>query len=62
MKQGMSTLSGEPSTTSHSDIYILSIFHYLGSPLNCTLIFDLMRNLYIHDACIYIRSSDMCMD
>ena len=31
-----------------SDINILSILHYLGSPLGyCTLIFDLMRNLYI---------------
>ena len=30
------------------DINILSILHYLGSPLGfCTLIFDLMRNLYI---------------
>ena len=33
---------------------ILSIFHYLGSPLSCgTLIFDLRRNIYIHNACTY---------
>ena len=39
------------------DINILSILHYLGSPLGfCTLIFDLMRNLYIYNACIYIHS------
>ena len=41
------------------DINILSILHYLGSPLGfCTLIFDLMRNLYIYNACIYIHSID----
>ena len=35
------------------DINILSIWHYLGSPLGfCTLIFDLMRNLYVYNACI----------
>ena len=29
----------------------------MGSPLDyCTLIFDLMRNLYIYNACIYIYS------
>ena len=34
----MLTLSGAPSSTSHFDLYILSIFHYLGSPLGlCTL-------------------------
>ena len=59
---GMFILSGAPSTTSHLDIlnmsildyYILSIFHYLRSPL-CyhTLIFDLMRNLYLYNAYIY---------
>ena len=39
------------------DINILSILHYLGSPLGfCTLIFDLMRNLYIYNACIYFHS------
>ena len=38
------------------DINILSILHYLGSPLGfCTLIFDLMRNLHIYNACIYIH-------
>ena len=37
-----------------SNYYILSIFHYLGSPLSyCTLIVDLMRNFYIYNACIY---------
>ena len=36
------------------DYNILSIFHYLGSPLSFrTLIFDLMRNFYIYNACIY---------
>ena len=30
---GLCTLSGAPTTISHLDIYILSIFHYLGSPL-----------------------------
>ena len=30
----------------------------MGSPLGfCTLIFDLMRNLYIYNACIYIHST-----
>ena len=39
------------------DINILSILHYLGSPLGfCTLIFDLMRNLHIYNACTYIHS------
>ena len=33
MRKGMLTISGIPSTTSHLDIYILSIFHNLGSPL-----------------------------
>ena len=33
MRQGMLTLSGAPSTTSHLDINILSILHHLGSPL-----------------------------
>ena len=65
MNQGMLTLSGAPSTTSHFgyntsfhlDYNILSNLHYLGSPLGfCTLIFDLMRNLYIYKACIYIYS------
>ena len=55
MRQGMFTLSGAPSTTSHLDINILSILHYLGSLLGlCTLIFDLMRNLYIYNACTCI--------
>ena len=55
MRQGMITLSGAPSTTSHLDINILSILHHLGSPLDqCTLIFDIMRNLYIYNACTYI--------
>ena len=55
MKQGMFILSGTPSTTCHLDNYILSFFHYLGSPLSyCTLIFDLMRNLYIHKAYIIL--------
>ena len=66
MRQGMLTLSGAPSTTSHFgyntsfhlDYNILSNLHYLGSPLGyCTLIFDLMRNIYIYKACIYIYSS-----
>ena len=51
----MLALSGAPSTTSHLDINILSILHYLESPLGlCTLIFDLMRNLFIYYACIFI--------
>ena len=51
----MLALSGAPSTTSHLDINILSILHYLGSPLGlCTLIFDLMMNLFIYYACIFI--------
>ena len=50
----MLALSGAPSTTSHLDINILSILHYLGSPLGlCTLIFDLMRNLFIYYAIVY---------
>ena len=51
----MLILFGAPSTTSHLDINILSILHHLGSPLgNCTMIFDLMRNIYIYNACIHI--------
>ena len=49
------SLSGAPGTTSHLDYYILSIFHYFGSPLS-TLIFDLMRNLHINNAYINIYS------
>ena len=65
MRQGILTLSGAPSTTSHFgyttsfhlDYNILSNLHYLGSPLGyCTLIFDLIRNLYIYNACKYIYS------
>ena len=61
----MLTLSGEPSTTSHFgyntsfhlDYNILSNLHYLLSPLGyCKVIFDLTRNLYIYNACIYIYS------
>ena len=60
----MLTLSGAPSTTSHFgytsfhlDYNILYNLHCLGSPLGyCTLIFDLTRNLYIYNACIYIYS------
>ena len=45
------------NTSFHLDYNILSNLHYLGSPLGfCTLIFDLMRNLYIYKACIYIYS------
>ena len=58
MRQGMLTPSEAPSATSHLDIYNLSIFHYLGSPLGA-LIFDLMRNLCIYKACIYIYSIDV---
>ena len=36
----MDTLSGTPSTTSHLDINILSIFHYLGSPLGFNMHVD----------------------
>ena len=64
MRQGMLTLSGAPSTTSHFghiicpflDYYILTIFHNLGSPLSYhTLIFDLMssRNIDLYSAYIY---------
>ena len=62
MRQGMLTLSGAPSTTSYLDIihlsileyYILSIFHYLGSPLYyLTSISDLTRNFYRYNAYIY---------
>ena len=64
MRRGVLTLSGAPSTTSHFgytsfhlDYNILSNLHCLGSPLGyCTLIFDLMRNLYICNACIHIYS------
>ena len=65
MRRGVLTLSGAPSTTSHFgyntsfhlDYNILSNLHYLGSPLGyCTLTFDLMRNLYIYNACIHIYS------
>ena len=50
MRQDMFILYGAPSTTSFLDIVHLPI-HYLGSPLNwCTLIFDLMRNLYTYVA------------
>ena len=33
MRQGMLTQIGAPRTNYHLDIYLLSIFHYLGSPL-----------------------------
>ena len=65
MRRGVLTLSGAPSTTSHFgyntsfhlDYNILSKLHCLGSPLGyCTLIFDLMRKLYIYNACIHIYS------
>ena len=59
MRQGMLTLSGAHSTTSHLDIYILSIFHYLGSHLGyyeCTLMFDLMRNLFYFRNVFYFSS------
>ena len=65
MRRGVLTLSGAPSTTSHFgyntsfhlDYNILSNLHCLGSPFGyCTLIFDLMRNLYIYNACIHIYS------
>ena len=65
MRRGVLTLSGAPSTTSHFgyntsfhlDYNILSNLHCLGSPLGyCTLIFDLMRNLYIYNACVHIYS------
>ena len=65
MRRGVLTLSGAPSTNSyfgyntsfHLDYNILSNLHCLGSPLGyCTLIFDLMRNLYIYNACIHIYS------
>ena len=57
----MFPLSGVPSTTSHLDIKILSILHYLGSHLGlCTLMFDLMRNLYIYNACTYILLLSKC--
>ena len=46
------------STTSHLAINILSILHHLGSPLvYYTLIFDLMRNLYI----FYYTSPEICL-
>ena len=44
-----------PSITSHLDINILIILHQLGNPFDqCTLIFDLMGNLYIYNVCTYI--------
>ena len=55
MRQGTFTLSGAPSTIldyihlSILDYNVLSIFHYLGSPLSyCTLISNLMRNFIMH--------------
>ena len=60
MRRGMFTLSGAPSTTSHLNIHVLSIFHYLGNPLNYyTLVFDLMKNMYSYNAFIYIHSINM---
>ena len=45
------------SNLSILDYHILSMFHYFGSPLSYhTLIFDLMRNMYIYNACISIHS------
>ena len=40
MRQGMFTLSGAPSTTSHLDINTLSILHYFGSPLGGLFTFN----------------------
>ena len=65
MRQDVFTLSGAPSITPYLvilhlfnfDYDILSIFHYMGSPLSYrTLIFDLMRNFYLYIAYIYIYS------
>ena len=39
---------------SNLENYIVCTFHYLGSLLSYrTLIFNLMRKLYIYNACIY---------
>ena len=49
---GYVTLSGAPSTTSHLDILICP-FHYSRSPLSyCTLMCDLIMNLYTCNAYI----------
>ena len=52
----MLTLSGAPSTTSHLDIYILSIFHNMGSPRDkCTLILTSSGTyIFIKHAYIFI--------
>ena len=59
--QGMCTLSRAPSTTSHLDINVLSILHHLGSSVDyCTLIFDLMRGIYISVMHAYIFLYFIC--
>ena len=43
--------SGASSATSHLDNCILIIFNRLGDPHSkCTLIFDIMTNLYVYHA------------
>ena len=65
MRQGMFTLSGALSSTSHFGYYssvhfgLLHLIHnsYLGSPLS-------YRTLYIYNACIYsfyLQAVTMCM-
>ena len=59
MRKGTSmfTLSGAPSTTCHFGYFTSVHFSTWEVLYNyCTLIFDLMRNLYIYNACIYIHS------
>ena len=59
MRQGMLTLSGAPSTTSHIgyiicpflDYYILAIFHYLRNPLAITRWF---LTSWARGTCIFI--------
>ena len=60
MWQVMLTISGAPLPIldiihlSYLNNYILSIFHYLGSPLSYrTLIFDLMRFLCHNNGYVY---------
>ena len=57
LNNGLSENGMSPVPLPILDIYILSILPNLASPHSyCMLILDLMRSLYIYNACIYIHS------
>ena len=50
------TLTFQKDTIWYVSISVISYLHVLALFGFCTLILDLMRNLYIYNACIYIHS------